>query len=112
MSRGTGLRSGVVRTRSGRGAVGSPGRAVMGRRIDALLVAMYTAPHREMAPLDIGRRATGVPSGAVVSTLARMETLGWVSSRWDTRARQGTFARPRLYKLTDAGVRRAAGLRR
>lgn len=87
----------------------STSRAVVGRRIESLLLAMYTAPHREMAPLDIGRSATGVPPGAVFPTLWRMESLGWVSSRWDDpRPAQGTYARRRLYKLTDAGHRRAA----
>ena len=50
--------------------------------------------------------ATGLPSGTVYPTLARMEARGYVESEWEDEA--GAFAagrpRRRYYRLADAGL--------
>jgi PadR family transcriptional regulator PadR len=65
---------------------------------------------------DIGREA-GLPSGTVHPILARLEGLGWATSRWEDvdRAVEGRPAR-RYYRLTtqgrDASRTALAGVRR
>jgi PadR family transcriptional regulator PadR len=49
--------------------------------------------------------ATGLPSGTVYPALRRLETLGFVSSSWETDARARRASRPRRrnYELTRTG---------
>lgn len=46
-------------------------------------------------------RSSGRPTGTVYPILQRLETYGWVDSRWDDAPRPGP--RRRLYRLTDVG---------
>ena len=69
-----------------------------------VLRALLEDPTREMYGVEIGAEA-GLPSGTVHPSLARLEGLRWLESRWeeiDTRA-AGRPAR-RYYRLTAAGV--------
>lgn len=48
-------------------------------------------------------RESGRPAGSVYPILERLESMGWVTSRWEADdSRPGP--RRRYYKLTDAGV--------
>lgn len=85
-------------------------RTALGQRIEAVLVILNAMPRPELSALEIVREAK-VSSETICPTLTRMQELGWVSSRWDPRPRQGTYARFRLYKLTEAGIRSANAVR-
>ena len=51
--------------------------------------------------------ATGLPSGTVYPTLARMEARGYVESEWEDEAKAFAAGRPRrrYYRLTPEGAR-------
>jgi PadR family transcriptional regulator, regulatory protein PadR len=69
-----------------------------------VLRALLTDPAKELYGVEIGQ-AAGLPSGTVHPILARLETAGWLSSRWediDPRA-EGRPAR-RYYRLTPEGL--------
>jgi PadR family transcriptional regulator PadR len=69
-----------------------------------VLHALLTDPSKELYGVEIGA-AAGLPSGTVHPILARLETVGWLSSRWediDPRA-EGRPAR-RYYRLTANGL--------
>ena len=69
-----------------------------------VLRALLTDPERELYGVEIGQ-AAGLPSGTVHPILARLETVGWLISRWeeiDPRA-EGRPAR-RYYRLTPDGL--------
>ncbi|HWC41736.1 MAG TPA: helix-turn-helix transcriptional regulator [Actinomycetota bacterium] len=69
-----------------------------------VLRALLTDPSRELYGVEIGQ-AAGLPSGTIHPILARLEAVGWLSSRWeeiDPRA-QGRPAR-RYYQLTAGGA--------
>lgn len=61
----------------------------------------------ELYGADVGREA-GLPSGTVHPILARLEGLGWATSRWEDvdPSAEGRPAR-RYYRLTDDGRREA-----
>jgi len=72
-----------------------------------VLSELLVDPTRELYGLEIGQ-AAGLASGTVHPILARLETLGWVESRWeeiDPRA----ASRParRYYRLTPTGAQAA-----
>jgi DNA-binding PadR family transcriptional regulator len=78
--------------------VGDPRMTIPTQRVlDALL------EDDERYGLDIGRSAH-LPSGTVHPILARLEGLGWVTSRWEDvdPAAEGRPAR-RYYRLTAEG---------
>jgi PadR family transcriptional regulator, regulatory protein PadR len=69
-----------------------------------VLRTMLSDPSQELYGVEIGQ-AAGLPSGTVHPILARLEGVGWLSSRWeeiDPRA-EGRPAR-RYYKLTPDGL--------
>jgi DNA-binding PadR family transcriptional regulator len=69
-----------------------------------VLRALLADPAQERYGVEIGT-AAGLPSGTVHPILARLEGVGWVSSRWediDPRV-EGRPAR-RYYQLTADGV--------
>jgi DNA-binding PadR family transcriptional regulator len=69
-----------------------------------VLHALLTDPTQERYGVEIGT-AAGLPSGTVHPILARLEGVGWLTSRWediDPRA-QGRPAR-RYYQLTPNGL--------
>jgi DNA-binding PadR family transcriptional regulator len=69
-----------------------------------VLHALLTDPAKELYGVEIGT-AAGLPSGTVHPILARLEGVGWLTSRWeaiDPRA-EGRPAR-RYYQLTPNGL--------
>jgi PadR family transcriptional regulator, regulatory protein PadR len=72
-----------------------------------VLQALLEDPTRELYGIEIGT-AAGLPSGTVHPILARLEGLGWLSSRWEEidPRREGRPPR-RYYRLTAAGVHSA-----
>ena len=74
-----------------------------------VLRALLSDPSKELYGVEIGQEA-GLPSGTVHPILARLETAGWLESRWediDPRA-EGRPAR-RYYHLTPDGLELARG---
>lgn len=69
-----------------------------------VLQLLLADPERELYGFEIGQEA-GLPSGTVHPILARLEALGWVSSRWEDvdPSEAGRPAR-RYYRLTGDGV--------
>jgi hypothetical protein len=47
-----------------------------------VLRALLADPSRELYGVEIGA-AAGLPSGTVHPILARLETVGWLESRWE-----------------------------
>ena len=78
-----------------------------------VLRALLADASKEQYGVEVGA-AAGLPSGTVHPILARLETAGWLQSRWeeiDPRA-EGRPAR-RYYRLTPDGIELArAGLAR
>ena len=69
-----------------------------------VLRALLADPSKELYGVEIGVEA-GLPSGTIHPILARLETVGWLTSRWeeiDPRT-EGRPAR-RYYRLTSDGV--------
>jgi PadR family transcriptional regulator PadR len=69
-----------------------------------VLRALFADPSQERYGVEIGH-AAGLPSGSVHPFLARLEGVGWLTSRWeeiDPRA-EGRPAR-RYYRLTPDGL--------
>ena len=69
-----------------------------------VLRALLADPSKEQYGVEIGA-AAGLPSGTVHPILARLEGVGWLTSRWeeiDPRA-EGRPAR-RYYRLTSDGM--------
>ena len=69
-----------------------------------VLHALLADPTQELYGVEIGT-AAGLPSGTVHPILARLEGVGWLTSRWediDPRA-EGRPAR-RYYQLTPDGL--------
>src|SRR6185437_10795682 len=72
-----------------------------------VLEALLADPSAELYGIEIGD-AAGLPSGTVHPILARLEGLGWVTSRWEDidPFAAGRPAR-RYYRLTPDGVQAA-----
>lgn len=72
-----------------------------------VLRALLEEPGRELYGAEIGEGA-GLPSGTVHPMLARLERVGWVSSRWEDvdPSEAGRPAR-RYYRLTATGAEQA-----
>ena len=72
-----------------------------------VLRELLTDPTREVYGLELGR-AAGLASGTVHPILARLESLGWVTSRWeDVDPRAASRPARRYYRLTDDGAQAA-----
>ncbi|MBK8460974.1 MAG: helix-turn-helix transcriptional regulator [Micropruina sp.] len=69
-----------------------------------VLQSFLQNPAQELYGVEIGNLA-GLPSGTVHPILARMEGLGWLTSRWEDidPRREGRPAR-RYYQLTAGGI--------
>jgi PadR family transcriptional regulator, regulatory protein PadR len=69
-----------------------------------VLRALLAEPSKELYGVEIGQ-AAGLPSGTVHPILARLETVGWLESRWEDidPREQGRPAR-RYYRLTTDGM--------
>jgi PadR family transcriptional regulator, regulatory protein PadR len=69
-----------------------------------VLQALLTNPTKELYGVEIGT-AAGLPSGTVHPILARLETVGWLTSRWED-INPRTEGRParRYYQLTPDGL--------
>jgi PadR family transcriptional regulator, regulatory protein PadR len=73
-----------------------------------VLRAMIADPAREMYGLEIGRAAE-LASGTIHPILARLESCGWLVSRWeDLEPHDAGRPRRRYYRLTPDGVVGAA----
>jgi DNA-binding PadR family transcriptional regulator len=69
-----------------------------------VLRVLLADPQQELYGIEIGD-AAGLPSGTIHPMLARLESIGWLESRWeqiDPRS-AGRPAR-RYYKLSAAGA--------
>jgi PadR family transcriptional regulator, regulatory protein PadR len=72
-----------------------------------VLRAVLAEPTQEMYGLQICG-AAGLPSGTIHPILARLESLGWLESRWeDVVPQEKGRPRRRYYKLTEDGAERA-----
>jgi DNA-binding PadR family transcriptional regulator len=72
--------------------------------LDVLEVLLDTrAQHYGLA---IAKR-TKMKTGSVFPILARLENLGWVTSRWESPADRPTGPRRRIYEVTTDGAARA-----
>lgn len=61
-------------------------------------------PTAEVYGLELGQ-GVGLPSGTIHPILARLEAVGWVSSRWeDVDPRQQGRPARRYYRLTGDGA--------
>jgi PadR family transcriptional regulator PadR len=69
-----------------------------------VLRALLTDPSKELYGVEIGQ-AAGLPSGTVHPILARLEGVGWLTSRWEESdpLAEGRPAR-RYYQLTPDGL--------
>jgi PadR family transcriptional regulator PadR len=69
-----------------------------------VLRALLADPSRELYGVEVGA-AAGLPSGTVHPILARLETVGWLESRWE-EINPRTEGRParRYYRLTPDGL--------
>jgi DNA-binding PadR family transcriptional regulator len=69
-----------------------------------VLQALLAHPTKELYGVEIGA-AAGLPSGTVHPILARLETVGWLISRWED-INPRTEGRParRYYQLTPDGL--------
>jgi PadR family transcriptional regulator PadR len=68
-----------------------------------VLAALLGEPERELYGVEIGERAT-LRSGTVHPILARLEGVGWLTSRWEDIDPQAEGRPPRrYYRLTAEG---------
>ncbi|MGV9779467.1 PadR family transcriptional regulator [Streptosporangium sp. NPDC003464] len=70
-----------------------------------VLNALLVDPARETYGFEL-RITTGLAGPTIHQILARLETHGWTTSRWETREPGGRPLR-RYYRLTDDGARQA-----
>jgi DNA-binding PadR family transcriptional regulator len=72
-----------------------------------VIEALLDQPDRELYGMEIGE-AAGLRSGTVHPILARLETYGWLASRWEDIdvSAEGRPAR-RYYRLTADGAQAA-----
>src|SRR6266508_1597394 len=84
--------------------MGSTARMRLTIPMQLVLRALLEHATREWYGLEICRSA-GLPSGTIHPILARLETAGWLNSRWETidPKAQGR-PRRRYYRLSEDGV--------
>jgi len=69
-----------------------------------VLNVLLDAPDADRYGVEIGGSA-GLPSGTVHPILARLEGVGWITSRWeDVDPREAGRPARRYYRLTAEGV--------
>jgi PadR family transcriptional regulator PadR len=69
-----------------------------------VLRTLLSDPSKELYGVEIGQ-AAGLPSGTVHPILARLEGVGWLTSRWeDIDPRQEGRPARRYYQLTPDGL--------
>ncbi|MET9260121.1 PadR family transcriptional regulator [Amycolatopsis sp. NPDC004079] len=69
-----------------------------------VLRVLMTDPSRELYGLQICTEA-GLPSGTIHPILARLERVGWLSSRWETvDAREEGRPRRRYYRVDPSAI--------
>jgi PadR family transcriptional regulator, regulatory protein PadR len=73
-----------------------------------VLEAFLESPMRDLAGTEIQKRGK-LASGTLYPILLRLESAGWLVSRWEA-VNSGDAARPRrrLYRLTPSGLARAS----
>jgi PadR family transcriptional regulator, regulatory protein PadR len=76
-------------------------------QVQLTLRAMLDGLDREMYGLELVQ-ATGLPPGTIYPIMARLESAGWVSSRWEETGQEAKGRpRRRYYSLTANGVAHA-----
>jgi DNA-binding PadR family transcriptional regulator len=72
-----------------------------------VLGTLLASPREELSGAEIGRAAK-LASGTLYPILLRLETAGWLESRWETEDPK-VLGRPRrrFYRVTGIGARRA-----
>ncbi len=70
----------------------------------AVLAALLADPTREQYGLELGATA-GLPSGTIHPILARLDSVGWLQSRWED-GDPALLGRPRrrFYRLSPQGI--------
>ena len=89
--------------------MGGPDREVrMSLQTMRVLDAFLAGPHEELAGVDVARRGH-IASGTLYPILLRLESAGWLVSRWE-KIDPSLEGRPRrrLYRMTPSGLRRAS----
>ncbi|AXK34648.1 PadR family transcriptional regulator [Streptomyces armeniacus] len=73
-----------------------------------VLQVLLEQPSQELYGLQIGSQA-GLASGTIHPILARLEAVGWLTSRWEDsdRAHQQGRPRRRYYQLSQEGCSQA-----
>jgi len=73
-----------------------------------VLQAFLADPHQVLAGADVAR-VSGLASGTLYPILLRLESAGWLKSKWEAvdPAKVGR-PRRRLYRLTPTGLARAS----
>lgn len=76
-----------------------------------ILAVFMADPTRERYGRELSQ-LTGLGSGTVLQCLYRLESWGWLESRWEDREEARADGRPprRFYRLTGVGRREAAKL--
>ncbi len=73
-------------------------------QVQAVVQVLLGDPAGEVYGLELGA-ITGIKSGTLHPILARLETLGWVDSRWeDIEPAEAGRPRRRYYRLSPRGV--------
>jgi DNA-binding PadR family transcriptional regulator len=76
----------------------------MTMQMQLVLRLLLAEPTRERYGLEVGQQ-TGLPSGTYHPILNRLETAGWLESRWeDADPHEEHRPRRRYYRLTGDGV--------
>jgi PadR family transcriptional regulator PadR len=89
--------------------MGKPSRDVrMSFQTLKVLEAFLESPTRERSGADVHKRS-GLASGTLYPILLRLESAGWLVSRWET-IDPSAAGRPRkrLYRLTASGLSRSS----
>ncbi len=75
-----------------------------------VLESFLQNPTEELAGADVHKRS-GLASGTLYPILLRLESAGWLVSRWEA-IDPATAGRPRrrLYRITPSGLTRASSL--
>jgi DNA-binding PadR family transcriptional regulator len=73
-----------------------------------VLEAFLEEPGEQLAGADVARRGH-LASGTLYPILLRLESAGWLTSRWENiDPSDAGRPRRRLYRITPTGLRRAA----
>ena len=76
-------------------------------QVELTLRAMLDGPDQELYGLELVE-ATGLPPGTIYPIMARLETAGWVTSRWEDIGQEARGRpRRRYYRLSADGVAQA-----